>query len=80
MSPEKRLFLFNIEKLKESLAEVRLKLNTDYSFTVKYGQINLHCCEPYQGTIEGHAQALGIKFASVCTYPAMPEQIVRDSP
>lgn len=48
--------------------ENRLKLNCDYSYTLKYGRVHILCADVYDDTIREVFARYGIAITSLHTY------------
>lgn len=48
--------------------EYRLKLNCDYAYTVKQGQLQVLCHDVYKEIISEYAERFGIRIAAIHTY------------
>ncbi len=48
--------------------EHRLKLNVDYSYTIKYEELRILCAEVFKEAITEYADRFGIKIVSFHTY------------
>jgi hypothetical protein len=58
-----------LEEMVQTMREEhRLKLNTDYSYTFKYGVLRIFCDEIYKDTIVEYAMRYGLTVASYHTY------------
>jgi len=58
----------NIELLKATLRDHRLKYGTDYAIVFKYGEIRVLCHEAYRYAIEECAKTLGLVVSDWYTY------------
>jgi hypothetical protein len=54
-----------IQKLRE---DHRIKINCDYAFTIKYGEIHLLCHHTFLDSIKEVAENCGVTFTTIHTY------------
>lgn len=58
-----------LNKMKDFLAEKRIKHNVDYAFTYKYGEVHVLCHEVWEEEIREAANSFGINIKQFHTYP-----------
>ena len=57
-----------LEKLKEALAEIRIKWATDYCWTYKYGKLHVLCNAVWVESIKEQATKCQVEIDEILTY------------
>lgn len=68
MDAEKALLVARLEQIKEALRFARIKLNTDYAFTVKYGKVHVLCGAVYEDLIRETFGEYSVPIETLHTY------------